>query len=192
MARAMGLVEADLGPWCACDYGNQLLYLHKPHFRITLQTLTASHLHCTAGSLRSFTAIRKDAGLCCESRLRSGEVFAYVGLIHNLKDLKDQNAWSNTMSLYLLVSYCCCSLTVIQIGLPLTLLTSVHWKPLHIDLSLSLNFPLGLPLRALPGGQLVWVHRCRAKTGHLNTFGRPFALKIAQDKTSSLNSGVRW
>ena len=37
---------------------------------------------------RSFTAIRKDAGLCCGSRLRSGEVFAYVGRNQNLKDLK--------------------------------------------------------------------------------------------------------
>ena len=45
--------------------------------------------HCTAGSSRSFTALRKDAGLCCGSRLRKGEVFAYVGLPQNLKDLKD-------------------------------------------------------------------------------------------------------
>ena len=30
----------------------------------------------TAGSSRFFTAIRKDAGLCCGSRLRKGEVFA--------------------------------------------------------------------------------------------------------------------
>ena len=44
--------------------------------------------HCTAGSSRSFTAIHKDAGLYCGSRLQSGEVFAYVGSIHNLKDLK--------------------------------------------------------------------------------------------------------
>ena len=35
-----------------------------------------------------FTALRKDAGLCCGSHLRKGEVFAYVGRIHNLKDLK--------------------------------------------------------------------------------------------------------
>ena len=46
-------------------------------------------LHCTAGSSRFFNAIRKDAGLYCGSRLRSGEVFAYVGLSDNLKDLKD-------------------------------------------------------------------------------------------------------
>ena len=39
-------------------------------------------------SSRSFTALRKDAGLCCGSRLRKGAVFAYVGRIHNLKDLK--------------------------------------------------------------------------------------------------------
>ena len=50
----------------------------------------ASHLHCTAGSSRSFTAIRKEAGLCCGSRLRKGEVFAYVGLPQNLKDLNAQ------------------------------------------------------------------------------------------------------
>ena len=41
-----------------------------------------------AASSKSFTAIRKDAGLYCGSRLRSGEVFAYVGSIQNLKDLK--------------------------------------------------------------------------------------------------------
>ena len=34
----------------------------------------------TAGYSRFFTAIRKDAGLCCGSRLRKGKVFAYVGL----------------------------------------------------------------------------------------------------------------
>ena len=43
-----------------------------PHFRTTLCTLTVSHLHCTAGSSRSFTALRKDGGLCCGSRLREG------------------------------------------------------------------------------------------------------------------------
>ena len=58
------------------------------HLRITLSPLTASQLHCTAGSSRSFTAIRKHAGLCWGSRLRSGEVFVYVGRIHNLTDLK--------------------------------------------------------------------------------------------------------
>ena len=40
--------------------------------RITLYTFTASHLHCTAGSSRSFTAYRKDAGLYCGSRLLEG------------------------------------------------------------------------------------------------------------------------
>ena len=34
--------------------------------------ITASHLHRTAGSSRSFTALRKDAGLYCGSRLREG------------------------------------------------------------------------------------------------------------------------
>jgi len=35
--------------------------------------------------------IRKEAGLFCGSFLRKGEVFPYVGLSHNLKDLQDQN-----------------------------------------------------------------------------------------------------
>ena len=56
--------------------------------RNLIQPLTASHLHCTAGSSSSFTAIRKNAGLFCGSRLRSVEVFAYVGLPQNLKDQK--------------------------------------------------------------------------------------------------------
>ena len=40
--------------------------------------------------MRSFAAIRKEAGLSCGSFLRKGEVFAYVGRIQNLKDVKDQ------------------------------------------------------------------------------------------------------
>ena len=35
------------------------------------------------------TALCKDAELCCGPRLRKGEVFAYVELPQNLKDLKD-------------------------------------------------------------------------------------------------------
>ena len=42
-----------------------------------------------AGCGQRDPAIRKDAGLYCGSRLRSGEVFAYVGRNQNLKDLKD-------------------------------------------------------------------------------------------------------
>jgi len=41
--------------------------------------------------LRSFAAIRKDAGLFCGSFLRKGEVFAYVGRIQNLKDPNDED-----------------------------------------------------------------------------------------------------
>ena len=65
--------------------------------RLSYDTLSysqpsVSHLDCTAGSSRSFTAIRKDAGLCSGSRLRKGEVFAYVGRNQNLKDLKADGA----------------------------------------------------------------------------------------------------
>jgi len=38
---------------------------------------------------RSFAAIRKDTGLYRGSRLRKGEVFAYVGLSQNLKGLTE-------------------------------------------------------------------------------------------------------
>jgi hypothetical protein len=46
---------------------------------------------------RSFTAIRKDAGLYCGSRLRSGEVFAYVGRNQNLKDLKPSALFAESL-----------------------------------------------------------------------------------------------
>ena len=39
-------------------------------------------------TLQTFTAIRKKAGLFCESFLRKGKVFAYVERIQTLKDLK--------------------------------------------------------------------------------------------------------
>ena len=85
----MGFVQADLGSWCACEYGNQLVYLHMPHWRITLQPFAASRLHWRAGPLRSSTAIRKTAGLFCGSFLRKGKVFTlYTGRIQNLKGLK--------------------------------------------------------------------------------------------------------
>ena len=62
--------------------------LHTPHLRITLETLAASLLDWRAGSLRSFTTIRKEAGLFCGSFLRKGEVSAYVVLSQNFKELK--------------------------------------------------------------------------------------------------------
>ena len=55
-------------------------------------------LHCTAGSSRSFTAIRKDAGLCCGPRLRKGKVFAYAGRNQNLKDLKVERSFGRSTS----------------------------------------------------------------------------------------------
>ena len=59
----------------------------------------ASRPACTCpphGRGRSFAAIRKDTGLYCGSRLRKGEVFAYVGLSHNLKDLKGSKYTQDT------------------------------------------------------------------------------------------------
>ena len=51
--------------------------------------LAASHVHWRAGSLRSFTATRKEAGLFCEPLLRKGEMFAY-GRNFILKDPKGE------------------------------------------------------------------------------------------------------
>ena len=45
--------------------------------------------------MRSFTAIRNDAGLSCGSFLRKGEVFAHARLSQNLKDLKAAHALNN-------------------------------------------------------------------------------------------------
>jgi len=44
--------------------------------------------------VRSCTAIGKEAGIFCGAFRRKREVFAYVGLIQNLKDLKDLESWS--------------------------------------------------------------------------------------------------
>ena len=46
-------------------------------------------LHWGAGSLRSFAAIRKEAGPFRRSFIRKGEVLACVGLTQTLKELKD-------------------------------------------------------------------------------------------------------
>jgi hypothetical protein len=73
--------------WGWCGFNTKHQNTKAPKHLKDLKDLKGS-VHCTAGSSRSFTAIRKDAGLCCGSRLRKGEVFAYVGQNQNLKDLK--------------------------------------------------------------------------------------------------------
>ena len=54
-----------------------------------IQNGSQADAEMAAGSSRSFAAIRKDTGVCCGSRLRKGEAFAYVERNQNLKDLKD-------------------------------------------------------------------------------------------------------
>ena len=51
------LSEADLVSWCACEYGNQVVYLHKPHLRTTLELITASRMHWRAGSSKSENSV---------------------------------------------------------------------------------------------------------------------------------------
>ena len=46
--------------------------------------------------MRSFTAIRKKAGLFCGFFLRKGEVFAYVGRNQNLQVLQRYLAYKKT------------------------------------------------------------------------------------------------
>ena len=77
--------------WCAREYGNQLVYLHKPYLRTTLSS--SPRAVCTGGlDSRDLTT-----GLFCISFLRKGEVLAHVGLHHNLKDLKKPilGGWAN-------------------------------------------------------------------------------------------------
>ena len=75
---------------------------HMPHLRITLKPLAASLLHWRAGFARSFAAIRKEAGLFCESSLWKGEVLAYVGLHQNLKNLKRTSRICSEMDVHTL------------------------------------------------------------------------------------------
>ena len=56
--------------------GTFLILRQTPHLRITLYTLTALK-----------------TALLCISFLRKGELLAYVGRIHNLKDLKGRRAF---------------------------------------------------------------------------------------------------
>ena len=57
--------------------------------RVTPAARRSPRIICTVRPiLEILAAIRKDTGFCCGSRLRKGEVFAYVGLSQNLKDLK--------------------------------------------------------------------------------------------------------
>ena len=49
-------------------------------------SLAASHLYWKVGSMRSFTAIKKNAGLLCGPY---GELFAYVGISQTLKVFKN-------------------------------------------------------------------------------------------------------
>ena len=69
--------------------------------------------------------IRKDAGLYCGPRLRKGEVFAYVGLPQNLKDLNGRDVTKN-VDLFPGQEYRGTSL--IRNRLPLGPYTSVHKK----------------------------------------------------------------
>ena len=62
------------------------------------EPLAASCLHWWAGSLRPVTAVRKEAEVFCESSLRKGQAFAYVGSIQNLKDLYSHPLFLNSLS----------------------------------------------------------------------------------------------
>ena len=80
-----------MGSWCVCECERLSFNSSTPLGDHPLAT------HCEPSALYCWI-LRKDAGLCCGSRLRKGEVFAYVGRNQHLKDLKDQHralCWSN-------------------------------------------------------------------------------------------------
>ena len=78
-----------LQAWCVCERDplDELRYPIEDHPLNACRQPSA----LWGWSSRCFAAIRKDAVLCCGSRLRKGEVFAYVGRIDNLQDLKGES-----------------------------------------------------------------------------------------------------
>ena len=85
----MSLVEADLGSWCACETVPTLVYLTCPTlgspFRHSLRAICTVLLYPRDPLLRS----ERTQGFAADPDYWKGEVFAYVGSIQNLKDLKD-------------------------------------------------------------------------------------------------------
>ena len=94
----MGLVEADLGSWCACEYGHFL-------YPFTCPTLGSPFSH----SLRAICTVLLDPllqsermqGFAADPVYVKGVVFAYVGLPQNLKDLKHQSTKAPPLRVFL-------------------------------------------------------------------------------------------
>ena len=84
----MGLVEADLGSWCACETVPTLVYLTCPTlgspFSHSLRAICTVLLNPRDPLLQS----ERMQGFAADPDYWKGEVFAYVGLPQNLKDLK--------------------------------------------------------------------------------------------------------
>jgi len=85
----MGL-EADLGSWCVCErvprWGHLLHPTLGSPFRHSLRTICTVLLDPRDPLLHS----GRTQGFAADPDYCKGEVFAYVGSIQNLKDLKDK------------------------------------------------------------------------------------------------------
>ena len=85
----MGLVEADLGSWFACEYGHFVYPFTCPTsgspFSHSLRAICTVLLDPRDPLLQS----ERTQGFAADPDYWKGEVFAYVGSIQTLKDLKD-------------------------------------------------------------------------------------------------------
>jgi len=82
-----------LESWYACETLPSLVELRCPTLGSPLRHSPRAICTVLLDPRDPLLQSEKDAELCCESRLRKGEVFAYAGLPQNLKDLKDDYPW---------------------------------------------------------------------------------------------------
>ena len=86
----MGLLEADLGSWCACEcvptWGHLICPTLGSPFSHSLRAICTVLLDPRDPLLQS----ERMQGFAADPDYWKGEVFAYIGLPQNLKDLKDK------------------------------------------------------------------------------------------------------
>jgi hypothetical protein len=94
----MGLLEADLGSWCVCEHGNHWYTFTHPTlgspFRHSLRAICTVLLDPRDPLLQS----ERIQGCAADPVYVEGEVFAYVGLPQNLKDLNGTHYVRGTSS----------------------------------------------------------------------------------------------
>jgi len=83
----MGLVEADLGSWCPCEYGHFLYPFTCPTLGSPFSLSFRASCTVLLDPRDPLLQIERMQGFAADLVYVKGEVFAYVGLPQNLKDL---------------------------------------------------------------------------------------------------------